>query len=190
MATPTSTRTWRSERPGAPLTFPVLLGLVCLLGGLSLSLSVIEQITALGGNAPYLSHVMALNAPAETDFTEALGPAGDSVGNMTFVLTIAWTAVASVLMLVAASFFLTSAQLRHPGAARRVAAVGLWMGLVVAVVAVMPFDGGWGEAGVGNPGGGIGLEGLRTGVIALLGLLLLQISAPQWRTSVRQAFRD
>lgn len=172
------------------MTFPVLLGLVCLLGGLSLSVTVVEQITALGGDAPYLLHVMALNQPASSDLADALGPAGDSVGNMTFVLTVAWTAVSAVLMIVAAGFFLTAAQLRHPDAARRVAAVGLWMALAISVVSVMPFDGGWAEAGIGNPGGGFAVEGLRTGVIALTGLLLLQISAPQWRNSVRQAFRD
>ena len=29
-----------------------------------------------------------------------------------------------------------------------------------------------------------------TGVVVLIGLLLLQISAPQWRNTLREAFRD
>jgi|CXWK01.1.fsa_nt_gi hypothetical protein len=171
------------------MAFPVLLGLVCLLGGASLSLTAISHIAAVGANAPYVHNLMALSEPASQDLTDVLGPAAASVDNLTFYLTIGATAVAATLLLVAAGFFLTAGRLRHPDAARRVAGVGLWLALGVAIVNVIPFDAGWEDAALGSPGGSA-FEAVRTGVVALAGLLLLQISAPQWRESVREAFRD
>lgn len=172
----------------APMAFPVLLGLVCMLGGVSLALTAIAHIATFGGNAPYAHNLMALSEPASPELTSVLGPAAASVDNLTFYFTVGATAVAATLLLVAAGFFLTAGRLRHPDAARRVAGVGLWMALGVAVVNVIPFDAGWEAAALGSPGSLF--EGVRTGVIALTGLLLLQISAPQWRESVREAFRD
>lgn len=170
------------------MAFPALLGLVCMLGGASLSFTAISNIAAFGTNAPYAHDLMALNQPASPELTHVLGPAAESVDNLAFYLTIGATSVAAALLLVAAGLFLTSGRLRHPDAARRVAGVGLWMALAIALVTVIPFNGGWQEA-LRAPGGAP-FEAVRTGVIALAGLLLLQISAPQWRESVREAFRD
>jgi hypothetical protein len=163
-----------------------MLGLVCLVGGASLAFTAIQQMARLGGNAPYLRSLVAFDQPASSDLADVLGPAAKSVDNLTFFLTIAWTAVAAVLLIVAAGFFLSSGHLRHPDAARRVAGVGLWMALGVAVVSLIPFDAGWADAGLGSSA----FDSVRSGLIALAGLLLLQISAPQWRESVRGAFRD
>lgn len=181
-ATVTSTVTTpASQVTRTPLAFPVLLGVTCLLGGLSLLATASTQIRTLGGDRGYLHHLLALNAPASGDLASSLGPAGGHVDNMTFIISLSAVAGAAALLLVAAGFFLSSAQMRHPDAARRVAAVGLWTALCVSLLALMPVDAGWGQAGV---------DGLRTGVVALAGLFLLQISAPQWRSSLREAFRD
>ena len=189
MATTTGiARTERGSRAvHSPL--PVLLGLVCLLGGLSLALTAAGHIAAFGSNAPYAHSLMALSEPASPELTDVLGPAATSVDNLTMYLTMGATAVSAILLLVGAGFQWTSARLRHPDAARRIAGVGLWMALGVAVVNLIPFDAGWQAAALGAPGGSAG-EAVRTGLIALGGLLLLQLSAPQWRESVREAFRD
>ncbi len=181
--------TGRTRGPRSPMAFPVLLGLVCLLGGVSLALTAVGHIAAFGSNAPYAHNVMALSEPASPELTDVLGPAAASVNNLTWYLTIGATAVAATLLLVAAGLFLTSGRRRHPDAARRVPGVGLWMALGIAVVNVIPFDAGWEGAALGSPGGSA-FEAVRTGLIALAGLGLLQISAPQWRESVREAFRD
>ncbi|MFN8126660.1 MAG: hypothetical protein U0R64_09165 [Candidatus Nanopelagicales bacterium] len=187
----TTTATSRSPRTRtrAPQTFPVVLGLVCLLGGASLAFTAIGHITDLGVNAPYMHNLMAFNEPATAQLTDVLGPAAKSVDNLTLFVTIAAIATAATLLIVAAGLFLSSGHVRHPDAARRVAAVGLWLALGIAVINVIPFDAGWGEAALGTPGGSVA-EGIRTGLVALGGLLVLQISAPQWRHSVRDAFRD
>lgn len=184
-----ATRSLRGYRDGAPMAFPVLLGLVCLLGGVSLALTAAGHIAAFGANAPYAHNLMALSEPASPELTNVLGPAAPSVDNLTFYLTISGTAVAATLLLVAAGFFLTSGRLRHPDAARRVAGVGLWLALGVAVVNVIPFDAGWEAAALGSPGASL-FEAARTGIIAVSGLLLLQDPSSQWRESVREAFRD
>lgn len=189
MTTTATSRSPRSVRSRAPQAFPVVLGLVCLLGGLSLSLTAIGHIAALGVDAPYLHNVIAFNEPATSELTDVLGPAAQTVDTMTLFVTIAATAMAATLLVVASGLFLSSGHLRHPDAARRVAAVGLWLSLGVAVINVLPFDAGWGDAALGSPGGSAA-EAIRTGLLALAGLLVLQVSAPQWRDSVREAFRD
>ncbi len=178
----------RTDR-ALPAALPVLLGVVCLLGGVSLALTAAGHIATFGSNAPYAHSLMTLSEPASPELTNMLGPAAPSVDNLTMYLTIGATAVAAIMLLVGAWFQFTSARLRHPEAARRVAGVGLWMALGVAVVNLIPFDAGWQGASLGSPEGSAG-EAVRTGLIALLGLLLLQLSAPQWRQSVREAFRD
>ncbi len=189
MTTTATSRSPRSVRSRAPQAFPVVLGLVCLLSGVSLSLTAVSHITDLGINAPYLHNIIAFNEPATSELTDVLGPAAKTVDNMTLFVTIAVMATAATLLIVASALFLTSGHLRHPDAARRVAAVGLWLALGVAVVNVLPFDAGWGAAALGEPEGAVG-EAIRTGLFALGGLLVLQVSAPQWRDSVRDAFRD
>lgn len=181
MASATTTAVVTSERTRAPLAFPVLLGITCLLGGLSLLVTAVSQVRELGGDSGYLHHLLALNAPATGELASSLGPAGASVDNMSFIVALSGSAAAAVLLLVAAGFFLSSAQMRHPDAARRVAAVGLWTAMAVSLLALMPVDGGWAQTGV---------DGIRTGFVALCGLFLLQVSAPQWRESLREAFRD
>lgn len=168
------------------MAFPVLLGLLCLLGGASLAATAAGQMAALGNNAMYLHSLVAMNEPASSDL-HVLGPAAQSVDNLTFYLAIAWTAVSASLLVVGAGYFLTAGHVSHPDAARRVAGVGLWMAFGVAVISVLPFDAGWGEAGLRSS---TAFEAARTGAIALGGLLLLQFAAPQWRESVRNAFRD
>jgi hypothetical protein len=181
MASATAADVVRAERSRAPTAFPVLLGVTCLLGGLSLLATAFSQARELGGDSGYLHHLLALNAPASGDIAASLGPAGARVDNMGFVMALSGATAAAALLLVAAGFFLTSAQMRHPDAARRVAAVGLWTALAVSLLTLMPVDAGWGQTGV---------DGIRTGLVALCGLFLLQISAPQWRASLREAFRD
>lgn len=187
MATTTSSGAVRIDRSRAPMAFPVLLGLLCLLGGASLAATAVGSMAALGNNAPYLHSLVAMNEPASSDLN-LLGPAAQSVDNLTYFLAISWTAVSAALLVVAAGFFLSAGHVSHPDAARRVAGVGLWMALGVALVSVLPFDAGWGEAVPGK--GSLTFEAVRTGAIALGGLLLLQFAAPQWRESVRNAFRD
>lgn len=188
MATTTTSRSAGVEGFRAPMAFPVLLGLLCLLGGASLALTAISKMAALGNNAVYLHQLVAMNEPVSPDL-HLLGPAAQSVDNLTFYLAIAWTAVSAAMLVVAAGYFLSAGHVQHPDAARRVAGVGLWMALGVAIVSVLPFDAGWGAAGLGT-GSGLAFEAVRTGAIALGGLLLLQFAAPQWRESVRNAFRD
>lgn len=171
------------------MAFPVLLGLVCLLGGMLLAVSAASHIADLASTDAYVTTLMAFAEPASDELTNVLGPAAASVDNLTFFMTVSATAVAATLLLVAAGFFLSSGRLRHPDAARRVAGVGLWIALGVAVVNAIPFDAGWAAAALGSPGAS-SFEAFRTGLIALTGLLLLQISAPQWLDSVRDAFRD
>mgnify|MGYP007097331627 FL=1 len=149
MSTTATSRSPRSVRSRAPQAFPVVLGLVCLLSGVSLSLTAVSHITDLGINAPYLHNIIAFNEPATSELTDVLGPAAKTVDNMTLFVTIAVMATAATLLIVASALFLTSGHLRHPDAARRVAAVGLWLALGVAVVNVLPFDAGWGAAALG-----------------------------------------
>ncbi len=181
MASATTTGAVRAGRFGTPFAFPILLGLTCLLGGLSLLATAAGQVRELGGDSGYLHHLLALNAPASGELAASLGPAGASVDNMTFVVALSATTAAAALLLVGAGFFLSSAQTRHPDAARRITAAGLWTALGVCLMVLLPFDAGWGLTG---------LDGLRTGAIALCGLFLLQVSAPQWRVSLRDAFRE
>ncbi|MEI2716770.1 MAG: hypothetical protein V9E98_07215 [Candidatus Nanopelagicales bacterium] len=188
VATTASTTRSLGERSRLPLAYPVLLGLLCVSAGVSLALAAAGHLADLGGSAPYVHSLVAFNEPATADLTDVFGPAAKSVDNLTFFLTIGATAVAAALLIVATGFFWSSGHVRHPDAARRVAAVGLTMALAIAMVTVIPFDAGWGEA-LGSTGGTT-VEAVRTGVVALLGLLVLQLSAPQWRESVREAFRD
>ncbi len=169
-----------SSQARGGFTLPVLLGVTCLSGGLSLLLTVLGGLHRLGTENGQIPNLMALNAPATGDIA-SLGPAGASVDNMTLFVALSGSAVVAILLLVAAGFYLSRGRIQHPDAARRVAATGLWGALVISLVALIPLEAGWGQAGV---------DGIRTGLIALAGLFFLQISAPQWRNSLREAFRD
>ena len=92
----------------------MVLGLVCLLSGVSLSLTAVSHITDLGINAPYLHNIIAFNEPATSELTDVLGPAAKTVDNMTLFVTIAVMATAATLLIVASALFLTSGHLRHP----------------------------------------------------------------------------
>lgn len=167
-----------------------MLGLLSLATGGLLAIAAIDRASALGLDAEYLSHVLALDAPVETELGSVLGPAGDSVDNLAFILALAFTGVAATLLIVAGGFWLTSARTRHPEAARRVCAIGLWLALGISLVAILPVNAGWQRAGPGaGPGGGVNVAVLPIALFALLGLLLLQFSAQQWGTRMREAFR-
>ncbi len=179
MASPTTSPA-ASARARGGSALPVLLGVTCLLGGLSLLVTALGGMRELSTENGQIPNLMALNAPATGDIA-SLGPAGASVDNMTFFVALSGSAVVAVLLLVAAGFYLSQGRVQHPDAARRVAATGLWGALVISLVALIPLEAGWGQTGI---------DGIRTGLIAFAGLFFLQISAPQWRNSLREAFRD
>ncbi|MDZ4248860.1 MAG: hypothetical protein U0990_02090 [Candidatus Nanopelagicales bacterium] len=190
MATATTMRPLRSSRWVSVGAVPVLLGLLCLVIGVVLAMTAIDRATVLGFDAGYLRHVLALDAPVQADLVE-LGPASDTVGNLAFLLALAFTCVAATLLLVASGFWMTSARTRHPEAAGRIAAIGLWLALILAALAVLPVNGGWREAGLGSPAdlGEAAVEILPVAVLSLFGLLLLQFSVQQWGARMRAAMR-
>lgn len=188
MATTSSSRAISATRTRSRgIAFPILLGVLTLLVGVSLAVTAVSRVAALGSSAPHLFNLVALNESVDSDLGG--GAAAQSVDNMAFFLAVAWTAVTAVLLVVAAGLFLSTGHLRHPDAARRVAGVGLWMAVGVALVSVLPFDAGWGAAGLGTDVGTT-VAAVQTASLSLAGLLVLQFAAPQWRDSVRRAFRD
>jgi hypothetical protein len=95
-------------------------------------------------------------------------------------------AVAAILLLAASGFWMSSARTRHPEAARRVSAVGLCVALVLAVLGLLPVNGTWQDAGLGGGGTSwFGVEG-QLAIVAVLGLIMLQVSDPRWRARVRE----
>jgi hypothetical protein len=64
------------------------------------------------------------------------------------------------------------------------------MALILSIVAILPVEGTWKEVGLAGSGDTWTGSAVQLAVLSLLGLLLLQISAPQWRSSLREAFRD
>ena len=169
----------RRSRGG--LALPLLLGVTCLLAGVSLMVTLAIGLRDLSANSGQMQHLLALNAPVTGDLVETLGPAAAGVDNMAFYAALCAAGLAAALLLVAGGMYLSAGHLRHPDAARRVAATGLSVGLLTSLVAMVPLEGGWGQTGI---------DGIRTGVVVLIGLLFLQISAPQWRNTLREAFRD
>lgn len=190
MASATSTQSVRIKHAASPTLVPALLGLTCVAGGLLLSVNILQNFLALGADAPYVTHLMALNAPVTSQLGEALGPAGSSVDNLLFVIALVAGAVAAILLVVGAGFWLTSARTRHPEATRRVSAVGLWMALALSVMAILPVEGTWKDVGLAGSGATWTGSAIQLAVLSLLGLLLLQMTAPQWRANLREAFRD
>ena len=187
--TPTLRATTLTATATATATAPVGLASLCLGGGLLLAANSLQRFLHLGADTPYITHLLALNAPVTSEVGGALGPAGDSVDNLVFVLALLGSAVAAILLLLAGGFWLSSARARHPEAARRVSAVGLWMALVLAVVGMLPVNGTWQDAGLGGSGTiWFGTEA-QLATVAVLGLIMLKVSAPQWRASLREAFR-
>lgn len=191
MASATALGPTRSPRWVSVGAIPVLLGLLCLVTGVILALAAVDQATVLGVDAPYLQHVLALDAPVEVGFAEGFGAAGGPVGNLAFLLALAFTSVAATLLVVASGFWMTSARARHPEAAVRVAAIGLWLALILVALAVLPINAGWGEAGLGarSADGGASVGVLPVAVLALAGLLLLQFFVQEWGSRVRIALR-
>ena len=190
MASTTGTPALRTAYRTSTATVPVVLGLLCLGSGLLLAVNALQRFLLFGADAPYITHLLALNAPVSSEVGGALGPAGDSVDNLVFVLVLLSSAVAAILLLVAGGFWTSSVRTRHPEAARRVSGVGLWMALVLAVLGMLPVNGTWQDAGLGGAGSSwFGIEA-QLAIVALLGLIMLQVSAPQWRASLREAFRD
>lgn len=190
MASTTGTPALRATAPAATATVPVILGLLCIGGGLLLAANTLQRFVPIGADAPYITNLLALNAPVTSEVGGALGPAGDSVDNLVFVLALLGSAVAAILLLVAGGLWMTSVRTRHPDAARRVSAVGLWMALVLAVLGMLPVNGSWQDAGLGGVGTSwFGTEA-QLAIVAFLGLIMLQVSAPQWWASFREAFRD
>jgi hypothetical protein len=181
VTTVSTVATTGARRPRGGLALPVLLGSACLLAGLSLMVTLASGLRDLSANSGQMQHLLALNAPATGELAETLGPAGPGVDNMAFYATLCAAGLAAALLLVAGGMYLSAGHLKHPDAARRVAATGLSVGLLTSLVAMVPLEGGWGQTGI---------DGIRTGVVVLIGLLLLQISAPQWRNTLREAFRD
>jgi hypothetical protein len=181
-----------SKRRAYPVTatFPTLLGLLCMVGGTLLAVNTAQRFLIFGADAPYVKSMLALDAPVTSQVGEALGPAGGSVDSILFVVALLTSGLAAVLLLVACGFWWSSARTRHPDAARRVASIGLWLALALAVVGFLPVQGAWQDAGLGGAGPTWHVSGLQLVVVSLLGLLLLQISAPQWRYSIRRAFQD
>jgi hypothetical protein len=190
MAIATSTQPLRAKHASSPTVVPVALGLICVGGGLILAASILQNILALGADAPYVTHLMALNTPVTSELGAVLGPAGSSVDNLLYVIALVGGAVAAILLIVGSGFWLSSARTRHPEATRRVSAVGLWMALILSIVAILPVEGTWKEVGLAGSGDTWTGSAVQLAVLSLLGLLLLQISAPQWRSSLREAFRD
>ncbi|MCH9816435.1 MAG: hypothetical protein K0U64_08285 [Actinomycetia bacterium] len=191
MATTTRT-TVEARRLPYPVSagIPTILGLVCLAGGVLLALNTAQRFLVFGADAPYVKSMLALDAPVTSEVGQAFGPASGSVDNALFVGALLSSGVAAMLLLVACGFWWSSARTRHPEASRRVAAVGLWMALALAVVGFLPVQGAWQDAGLGGAGPTWHASGLQLVAVALVGLLLLQISAPQWRGALRRAFRD
>lgn len=190
MVTTTGAQALRTAGPSSAATVPVALGLLCLAGGLLLAAKALQRLMTLGADAPYVTHLLALNAPVTSDVGGALGPAGNSVDNLVFVVALVGSAVAAILLLLAGGFWVSSARTRHPEAARRVSAVGLWMALGLATVGLLPVNGTWQDAGLGGSGTSWFGTSAQLAVVALLGLIMLQVSGPRLRASLREVFRD
>lgn len=177
-----------ARRSTGPAIIPIALGVICAGGGGILALTLVSQFSRFGTDSPYVSNLLALKAPVTSDVGEALGPAGGSVDNLIYVLALVWLAVAASLLLVGAGMWFTVARTRYPEATRRVSAFGLWLGLGVSLMALVPVNGAWRDAGVGSADWGD--SAIRVLILTVAGVLLLQISAPQWRHAVKDTFRN
>ena len=167
---------------------PLSLGMICAGSGAILAFTLVSQFSRFGSDSPYVSNLLALKAPVASDMGDALGPAGGSVDNLVYILALVWLAVAASLLLVAAGMWFTAARTKHPEASRRVSAFGLWLGLGVSLMALLPVNGAWRDAGLGSATWGD--NAIRVMVLTIIGVFLMQISAPQWRDSIKDTFRD
>ena len=84
MTTVNTVATADARRSRGGIALPALLGVTCLLAGLSLMVTLASGLRDLGANSGQMQHLLALNAPASGELVETLGPAGPGVDNMAF----------------------------------------------------------------------------------------------------------
>jgi len=121
MTTVNTVATTDVRRSRGGMALPALLGITCLLAGVSLMVTLASGLRDLSANSGQMQHLLALNAPATGELVESLGPAGPGVDNMAFYAALCAAGLAAALLLVAGAMHLSASHLKHPDAARRVA---------------------------------------------------------------------